>query len=347
VAVDICADPRHHHTLAAEAFARGWHAMVEKPMGLTVRACREMQEAAARAGRRLAVAENYRRDPTNRLARALLDAGAIGTPRLAIHATVGGGNRILISTWRHQKTASGVLLDVGVHYADMLEYLLGEVESVVAETRLHEPVRVSSGTQGQPTSGFYARWPLPPETTCTAEDAAYALLTFKSGAVCHYTEDHAGQGAGLWQRVIYGSAGSLSLPNDRSGRPLLLTQADGTRREGEEALDLVPGFRLDPLTAALFGGERLGRYPFPFEETDRKLIAVEYGDFARAIAEDRPPEVDAETGARAVALSYALLESGHARRPVAWERTVRLADVLSGRVSAYQKEIDASLFGEA
>jgi hypothetical protein len=139
--------------------------------------------------------------------------------------------------------------------------------------------------------------------------------------------------------VIYGSGGSLSLPNDRSGRPLVLTQGDGTRREGEEALDLVPAFRLDPLTASLFGGERLGSYPFPFEETDRKLIAVEYGDFARAIVGDGSPEVDAETGARAVALSYAMLESGHARRPVA------LADVLAGRVSAYQAEIDQALFG--
>jgi predicted dehydrogenase len=340
VAVDICADPRHHHTLAVDAFEIGWHVMVEKPMGLSVRACRVMQEAAAGAKRRLAVAENYRRDPTNRLARALLDAGAIGTPRLGIHASVGGGDRILISTWRHQKNASGVLLDVGVHYADMLEYLLGEVETVTAETRLHEPVRVSAGTAGQPTSGFYARWPLPPRTECTAEDAAYALLTFASGAVCQYIEDHAGHGAGLWQRVIYGSKGSLSLPNDRSGRPLLLTLADGTRLEGESALDLVPGFRLDPLTAALFENERPGRYPFPFEETDRKLIAVEYGDFAACIREDRAPEVDGEAGARAVALSYAILESGHARR------SVSLADVLSGRVAEYQSEIDQSLFGK-
>jgi predicted dehydrogenase len=345
VAVDLCADPRHHHTLAAEAFGRGWHVMVEKPMGLTVRACHVMAEAAARAGRTLAVAENYRRDPINRLAKALLDAGAIGAPRLALHHTIGGSDRILISVWRHQKLASGVLLDVGVHYADMLEYLLGPVTTVAAETRLHEPVRVSAGPGthreavggGQPTSGFYARWPLPPRAECTAEDAAYALLTFASGAVASYLEDHAGHGSSLWQRVIHGASGSLAMPNDRSGRPLLLTQRDGTRLEGEQVLDLVPSFRLDRTTSALFGGERLGSYPFPFEETDRKLIAVEYDDFAAAIQEERPPEVGAEAGTRAVALSYAILESGHAGRPVT------LDEVLSGRVSGYQKEIDASL----
>lgn len=340
-AVDLCADPRHHHTLASEAFERGWHVMVEKPMGLTVRACHLMAEAAARSGRCLAVAENYRRDPINRLAKALLNAGAVGLPRLALHTSIGGGNRILISTWRHQKLSSGVLLDVGVHYADMLEYLLGPVATVVAQTRLHEPVRVSEGTEGAPTSGFYARWPLPPRTECTAEDAAYALLTFESGAVAQYVEDHAGHGSSLWQRVVYGATGSLSIPGDRSGRPLLLTRDDGTRLEGATVLDLVPAFRLDAITAALFGGDRLGTYDFSFPETDRKLIAVEYHDFADAIRTGRAPEVGAEAGTRAVALSYAILESGHAGQPVT------LKDVLSGRVNAYQSEIDASLFGES
>ena len=58
----------------------------------------------------LSVAENYRRDPINRLAKALLDAGAIGAPRLMLHNTIGGSNRMLISVWRHQKDASVVLL---------------------------------------------------------------------------------------------------------------------------------------------------------------------------------------------------------------------------------------------
>src|SRR5437899_2220743 len=44
LALDICTDPRTHHTLVAEAMARGWHAMVEKPMGLTARACRLIRQ---------------------------------------------------------------------------------------------------------------------------------------------------------------------------------------------------------------------------------------------------------------------------------------------------------------
>ena len=61
---------------------RGWHAMCEKPMGLTARASKQMIAKAQETGCVLSVAENYRRDPVNRLAKALLSAGVIGRPRL-------------------------------------------------------------------------------------------------------------------------------------------------------------------------------------------------------------------------------------------------------------------------
>ena len=89
----------------------------------------------------LSVAENYRRDPVNRLAKALINAGVIGRPRLMQQIAIGGGDGMLISVWRHQKNASGVLLDVGVHFADIMEYFLGEADTAYAQTRLHEPIR--------------------------------------------------------------------------------------------------------------------------------------------------------------------------------------------------------------
>ncbi|MFO7168587.1 MAG: Gfo/Idh/MocA family oxidoreductase [Chloroflexota bacterium] len=341
-AVDITTTPRSHHVIALEALGRGWHAMVEKPLGLTVRACNRIREAARAAGRVLSVAENYRRDPVNRLAKALLDAGAIGTPRFAIHHVVDGGDQMLISVWRHQKDQSGVLLDVGVHYADMLEYLLGPIDTVYAQTRLHEPVRRNPAASGGETTnpaGVYGRWQreMPATFEATAEDAAYATLLFRSGAVGQYIEDHAGHGQHLWARQIHGSRGSLSMPSDRTGAPLTLHRAGQADVQGAALLDLVPGFRLDPVTASLFGGERAVEYSFPFAEVDRKLIAVEYADFAAAIRGERPAEVDAEQGTRSVAVSYALLESGALGRPVTVD------EVLAEQIDAYQRSIDQGL----
>jgi predicted dehydrogenase len=341
-AVDITTTPRSHHTLAVEALGRGWHAMVEKPLGLTVRACNQIRRAASQSPCVLSVAENYRRDPINRLALALLRAGVIGVPRFAIQHTLGGGDGMLISVWRHQKDQSGVLLDVGVHYTDMLEYLLGPLTAVYAQTRLHEPLRKNPAATGGETSnpaGVYGRWQkeMPATFEATAEDAAYATLTFASGAVCQYLEDHAAHGRPVWSRQIYGSTGSLTLPDDRSGRPIRLDRRGQEPLEGAALLDMVPGFCLDEVTAALFGGDRLGSYAFAFPEIDRKLLAVEYADFAGAITGQRAPEVEAEQGTRSVAASYAMLESG------LLGRAVTLDEVLNEQVDAYQRDINAGL----
>lgn len=342
-AVDITTTPRYHHTLGVDAVQRGWHAMIEKPVGLTVRAANRIRAAAAETGRVVSTAENYRRDPINRLAKALLAQGAIGDPRFMIHQTAGGGNLMTISVWRHQKDQSGVLLDVGVHFADIMEYFLGEATTVYAQTRLHEPTRYNPAAEGkEPTSnpaGVYGRWQkaMPARFQATAEDAAYAVVTFKNGAVASYLEDHAAHGKGLWSRQIHGSTGSMDMPNDRTGRNLILYQGRDQVIDDQRILDLVPDFRLDEATAILFGGERLWRYDFPFEQTDRKLIAVEYADFAGGILGEHPVEVDIEQGTRSVALSYAMLESG------ALGRAVTLDEVLSEQVSAYQQDIDQGL----
>ena len=343
VAVDITTTPRHHHTVAVEAVERGWHAMIEKPVGLTVRASNRIRAAAERTGKIVSVAENYRRDPMNRLGKALLDAGAIGSPRLMIHNTMGGSDLMLITVWRHQKNQSGVLLDVGVHFTDIIEYYLGPATTIYAQTRLHEQVRRNQaaepgGSSPSNPSVVYERWQkqMPAEFEATADDASYATLIFENGAVCQYIEDHAGHGQGVFTRQIHGSEGSLDLPQDRSGQ-LITLHKDGEAVSDKSLLDLVPDFHLEPIVAALFGGDRLWGYDFPFPVTDRKLIAVEYGELGRAIEGGGTIEVDAAQGARSVALSYAMLESSLAGRALSMD------EVLSEEVDAYQFEIDEEI----
>lgn len=341
-AIDAPTTPRYHHTVVLTALKYGWHVMIEKPMGLTVRACNLVREAAGASNRVVSVAENYRRDPINRLAKALLDAGAIGQPRLLLQEAIGNGNKMVISVWRHQKDQSGILLDVGVHFTDMMEYFLGDIETVYAQTRLHEPIRYNAAALGQEStinpSGVYGKWQqqMPAEFEATADDAAYATVTFKNGAVGQYTEDHAGHGQGSWLRRIHGSKGSMDLPNDRSGNIITLN-VGGEVIDNERILDLVPDFRLDPVTASLFGGERLWRYDFPFPEIDRKIIAIEYGEFAEAISGKSVIEVDPEQGTRSVAASYAMLESS------LLGRSVSIDEVMNEQVDGYQQDINEGL----
>jgi predicted dehydrogenase len=345
-AVNIVTDTRFHHTLALKAFEAGKHVAVEKPMGLTVRACRRMIGGAKRAGKVLSVSENYRRDPMNRLVKAILEAEAIGELRLVLDISA-SGTRMLqqVAAWRHMKLRGGYVVEYGVHNADLLLYFMGDVERVYAETHLWEEVRYSTN---QPLAGQLARFyghrvkedeEKAEAVECTAEDMALAVLLFKSGAMGQLSMSIASPGEGVHAGVIYGSEGSLKLPGSRTGRPVQLTRIDAHEPVSEsEALALVPRFRLDDATAAFFQSRRRpSSYDMPFEQIDRILIAIELQDFANAILNGQQPEVTGEEGLKAVALSYAILESGYLRRPVSF------VDVVEDRVNSYQREINGSV----
>jgi len=317
-AIDATVVPWEHHTVAIEAMQRGWHVMVEKPMGLTMRACNLLKETMENTGCVLNVAENFHYDPINIVGRELIKSGAIGTPRLMIQNSVGGGNSVIVTPWRHYKRGGGPLLDVGVHYSYVVEYLMGEVESVQAHKRLYEPIRKNSAGEVQ----------------ADAEDAVYAILLFKNGAVGQFIEDHAGHGQGVWQRAIYGSKGSLNLPGDRSGKPVTLAIDGKGVANDEQILDMIPEYRLDEITAKLFGGERICRYDLPFADIDSRLLAVEYFDFAESILGRRESSVDINQAMRSVGLIYAMIESAQLGR------TVTMDEVMSEKVNAYQNEIN-------
>jgi predicted dehydrogenase len=269
--ISITTMPEAHVDLGIEAMDAGVPVMVEKPIALTTREGKRLVDAARNAGITLAVAENYRRDPMNRLGKALLDAGAIGTPFLAVQSSNGSGESVVITPWRHLKKRCGIVVDMGVHYTDILEYFLGDIESVQGYNAVVDKQRVGNDGKLYPAD---------------AEDMSVGAARFKSGAIANWLLSMAGRGEGYFFRAIYGTGGSMVLPGDRNGKPIRLT----VRRNGqdvpvseEEQLAMVPDFKLHPVTAALFGGERLSHYDMPFADIDANLLAIEYDDFV-----DRP-----------------------------------------------------------
>jgi predicted dehydrogenase len=333
----ITTEVASHHRVAVACLEAGLHVMCEKPLALTVRACDVIAEAAARHQRIVSVAENYRRDPINRLARALIQDGAIGDPRLMIETHIGGQNRIAITPWRHMKHTGTIAVDAGVHYADILRYLIGEIRTVFGEARLHEKVRFNTGSAGP--GGFYARWSadFPAQIEPTGADALYAQLLFENGAIGQWVDDNAGHGQPTRTRQVFGSRGSLESPGDRNGRPNIVHLDDGSAVDDARVLELAPSYRLDPLAAELFGGERVWTYDLEFNDTDSRLLALEYHELGACVASGAQPEVTLDEGRRDLALTYAPFESG------LLGRAVTIAEVLSGAASEYQREIDATL----
>lgn len=336
-AADVTTDTGSHHAVTVACLEAGLHVLCEKPLAVTVRGCTLAIEAARRAGRVLSVAENYRRDPINRLIRALIDDGAIGAPRLMLETSIGGGDRIIITPWRHMKKTGSITVDAGVHHADILRYYLGEVATIYGETRLHERVRYNTRSAGP--GGFYAQWSanFPDTIEPDGEDALYAHLTYESGAIAHWINDHAGHGLGQHARHVFGATGSLECPGDRNGRPVKLHRDDHSVISGEAILELAPSYRLSPLAAELFGGERVWTYSFEFNDTDSRILALEYHELGDCILTGSTPEVTGEEGRADVALNYAPFESGRLGR------AVTLAEVRTSQVDAYQRDIDEAL----
>ncbi len=339
-AVDLVTDVGAHHNLGVTALRAGKHVLCEKPLGLTVRACRLLVDAATRAGMVLATAENYRRDPMNRLVAALLREGAIGTPFMALQESVGGGRTVTITPWRHYKDRGGIVVDMGVHYADLWLYFLGPIERVTGRIALFEPVRHSEPMSGMMATYYGAAPESSEPVMATAEDTAAGLVTFTRGAIGQWLLSLSGHGEGYFMRRFYGSDGALDAPGDRSGHPVRFA---GATQGGFHTLDvatvrmLAPGFSLDEPTSRLFGSSLLTNYDLPGEAIDRKLLALELEDFGRAILDRRPPEVDGQGGLDAVAAVYGFFESSVAGREVSFD------DVASGAARDYQRDIDAAL----
>lgn len=333
---DVTTDTGSHHAVATQCLRAGLHVQSEKPLAITIRGCNLVMETARARGKILSVAENYRRDPINRLAKALITDGAIGTPQLMVETSIGGGNRLFITPWRHHKLTGTLTLDAGVHNADIIQYYLGEVDTVFGEGRLYQKYRYKGDAAGP--GGFYAKWAanIPDQIEATGEDAMFGYLRFKSGAIGQWIFHHGAHGLPQHGRYVYGSLGSLTSPGDRNGRPLKLYRDDQEIADGR-ILDYAPSYRLSPLAAQLFGGERVWTYEFPFVEIDAKILATEYHEFGHSIQTGQPPEVTGEVGRSATALVYALFESGVARRPVT------LAEIEEVALDGYQREIDEHL----
>ncbi len=317
-AIIVTTTPETHTDVALQAFAAGAHVMAEKPVTLTVADGVRLVAAGQAAGRKLAVAENYRRDPINRLAKALIDGGVIGRPFLATQASSSSGEFVIITPWRHRQDRGGIVIDMGVHYTDILEFFLGPITAVAGMNAVVDQQRVDPQGVWHPAD---------------AEDLSVGVMRFESGAIANWMLSLAGRGEASFKRAVYGTGGSLDLPGDRSGKPVNVMQRRGgvdVAVPADEVLGLVPDFALDATTTALFGGERLAHYDLPWTEIDANLLAIEQADFVDAIVNDRAPEVTGEQGLRSLALVAGLLASEKAGRMLTLEEILRQPGITMG-----------------
>jgi predicted dehydrogenase len=318
-AADLCLPHCFHHSVAFPLLDAGVHVLLEKPLGITIKASQRIIEAAEQGNCVLATAENARRYLTSRAcAWALNERRLIGDVRLVNVQMIAHKPFDFTrpaAKWRGIKrlTGGGMIMDSGAHFADMVQVLFGEVDEVLCTMAAYDGRVIEDA-------------PVVGDAPADVEDTWHAVIRFTSGLHVAWTYSRSLYGADVRQGTYYGSEGTMYdlgfvfHPFQGGGEALL---ADGTEVSSEQIQEEY---------MASLGDEEKARL-FPYGSTDG--FAVEVWDFINAIATGRRPEMDGHDGLRAKALCEACYESATAGHPV------KFADVLEGKISAYQEPIDA------
>ena len=159
--VAICTPSGLHPDHGIIAARAGKHVLTEKPMAVTVSRAEELTQACDDAGVRLFVVKQNRLNPPIQLLKAAVDRGRFGKIYLA-NVTVRWQrpqDYYDAESWRGTwKYDGGAFMNQASHYVDLLQWLMGPVESVMAKT----------ATQAR---------------RMEAEDSGAAVLRFASGAL--------------------------------------------------------------------------------------------------------------------------------------------------------------------
>ena len=122
-----------HLATTSAAAAAGKHVFLDKPIANRVADGRAITQACRSAGVVLALGYQRRRESHFRWIRQQIDDGLFG--RLVnAEANISRDRfgKIDLTSWRYQAAGmpGGVMLQIGIHYTDVLEYLIGPIHAV-------------------------------------------------------------------------------------------------------------------------------------------------------------------------------------------------------------------------
>ena len=298
-AVSIAAPNFLHREIGVAMAQAGKHIWIEKPVGLSTADATAVADAVEAAGVQGSVGFNYRNAPAVSYARELIASGDLGT---VTHARF----RLLSDyaahpdgalSWRYERErgGSGVLGDLASHGVDLAWYLLGDIESLVADsaTFLTERARPTGATtgHGRATGGELG----PVEN----EDYLGSLLRFASGARATLEASRVAVGEqNNYGFEIHGTKGAVFWD---------------FRRMGELGVSLGTAYQ-DQSVSTVYVGPAHGYYGAfqPGSATSMSyddLKVIEAYEFLRSVADGTPHGATLDDAVRSAAALDAMAES--------------------------------------
>jgi predicted dehydrogenase len=271
--------PRAHGEVALAALAAGKSVYSEKPLALTRAEGQEILQQARAGGLRMGGAPDTFLGGGLQTCRKLIDDGWIGTPVAATAFMLGHGPE----NWHPDpeffyQPGAGPLFDMGPYYLTALIALLGPVRRVTSSARITTPERIIGS---EPKRGTRIAVNTPTHVA--------GVLDFASGPVAMLVTSFDVWSAEVPRIEIYGTAGSLSLPDPNTfGGPVRV------RRAGAEEWSTVP-------------------IPFGYTQNSRGLGVA---DMAYAMRSGRPHRANGDLTYHVLDIMHALLEASDAGRHI-------------------------------
>mgnify|MGYP001163278956 CR=1 FL=1 len=279
-AVVICVPNRYHAPYAVQALRAGKHVLLEKPMGVSLEAAREILRASRASSGILMIAHQMRFEAVAMQIRERAQRGELGR---IYTAKAGWMRRKGIpgwGSWFTQKEVSGggPLIDIGVHMLDLSLYLMGNPKPVAVSGATYAefgPKRKGIGAWGTPNwDGVY-----------DVEDLATAMIRMEDGSTltldvswaAHMETDSApyihlmGSEGGVSLR---GNAGKLltekddqlidiplEIPADDEGARLRMSRhfLECIRDGREPLIPVMSGYTTNLILDAIYRSSQLGR----------------------------------------------------------------------------------------
>ncbi|NOZ29778.1 MAG: Gfo/Idh/MocA family oxidoreductase [Chloroflexi bacterium] len=310
--IDIASPGNTHAEIAIAAAKAGKHIICEKPLANTLEEAKAMVQAAQEAGVTTLCNYNYRRVPAIRLAKKLIESGALGEIRhfrgAYLQDWIVDPEFPLVWRLRKEVAGAGALGDIGSHNIDLCRYLVGEPTRVTALTRTFIKQRPlpseDMGAWGSSAGGGMGE--------VTVDDAAAIIAELDNGPVATFEATRFALGRKNYNSFeIYGSKGSVAFNFERMNE---LEYYDGTLptdRQGWSVIQCTNAGDHDFIDHWWPPG-----HPIGYEHTFTHAIV----DFLNALDKGEQPDSDFASGAQTDAVVDAVLKSAETGQWVTVEK---------------------------